>query len=122
MKRQKYYYLAVTNDVFEFPLISAESYEELSNFLCRSKMFLKKAFERKAKDNLLNCRYIRVPIEEEGNKYQEKGFADRKDYLNWLAFKYEVSKETVNVFANMYGENEDFNKLIVMLENISKTK
>ena len=54
----------------------------------------------------------------EENIYQENGYADRDDYLNCLSEDYGVSIEDVYSFAEMLGENEDFDGLVSALEDI----
>jgi nucleoside-diphosphate-sugar epimerase len=120
MKKQKFYYLAVTNDEYEFPLVSAETYDELAKFMNRSVIFLKKAFDRCSTDRECKCKYIRVPIEDENSIYQQKGYASREDYLNYLAQSYGLSKVLVETLAKSLGEKEDFNQLIIMLKEIKK--
>lgn len=51
------------------------------------------------------------------NIYQENGYADRNDYLNCLAEDYGVPLEDVYSFAEMLGENEDFDGLVSTLED-----
>ena len=50
------------------------------------------------------------------NIYQENGYADRDDYLNRLSEDYGVSIEDVYSLAEMLGENEDFDGLVVLLK------
>ena len=50
------------------------------------------------------------------NIYQENGYADRGDYLNCLSEDYSVSIEDVYSLAEMLGENEDFDGLVVILK------
>lgn len=122
MKKKKYLYLAVTDDKWEFPLCVGENCLALSKWSGRTLEAIYTAISKKRLDQVYKCRYIRVPIEEEENVYQEKGFADRNDYLNHLSIKYGVAKETVNVFAKNFGEDEDFGQLVIILRDISKTK
>jgi hypothetical protein len=51
------------------------------------------------------------------NIYQENGYKDRTDYLNCLAEDYGVPLEVVYTIADIYGETEDFDGLIVALED-----
>ena len=48
------------------------------------------------------------------NIYQENGYADRDDYLNRLSEDYGVSIEDVYELAEILGENEDFDGLVVL--------
>ena len=50
------------------------------------------------------------------NIYQENGYADRDDYLNRLSEDYGVAIEDVYSLAEMLGENEDFDGLVVLLK------
>ena len=50
------------------------------------------------------------------NIYQKNGYADRDDYLNRLSEDYGVSIEDVYELAEMLGENEDFDGLVVLLK------
>jgi hypothetical protein len=43
---------------------------------------------------------------------------ERKEYLNGLAEDFGVSKQTVYALASMLGPDEDFDGLIVALEDI----
>ena len=51
------------------------------------------------------------------NIYQENGYADRDDYLNFLSEDYGVSIEDVYSLAKMLGEDEDFDGLVSALED-----
>ena len=51
------------------------------------------------------------------NIYQEKGYKDRKDYLESLAENFGMEYESVAVLADTLGELEDFDGLIVVLED-----
>ena len=50
------------------------------------------------------------------NIYRENGYADRNDYLNCLSEDYGVSIEDVYDLAEILGENEDFDGLVVLLK------
>lgn len=50
------------------------------------------------------------------NIYQENGYADRGDYLNCLSEDYSVSIDDVYSLAEILGENEDFDGLVVLLK------
>ena len=60
MCREKFYYVAVTPDKYEFPLFVADNYKELSNWSGVSVSCLKMAVHRGSVDKKLNCKYIRV--------------------------------------------------------------
>ena len=51
------------------------------------------------------------------NIYQQKGYSDRKDYLESLADEYGVDIDSVRVIADMYGHSEDFDGLVTALED-----
>lgn len=50
------------------------------------------------------------------NIYQQNGYTDRDDYLNCLSEDYSVSIEDVYDLAEILGENEDFDGLVVLLK------
>lgn len=52
------------------------------------------------------------------NIYKDRGFADRKAYLDDLAVEYSVDNQTVYVLADMLGPSEDFDGLINALEDM----
>ena len=56
------------------------------------------------------------------NIYVRKGYKDRKDYLKCLAEDYGVSYMTVFSLASMLGENEDFDGLILELDDMAELK
>lgn len=51
--------------------------------------------------------------------YQEQGFEDRRDYLQSLAEDFGLSYEDVVLVADTLGENEDFDGLVVGLEDLA---
>lgn len=51
------------------------------------------------------------------NIYQEHGYKNRKDYLLSLAIDYDIEPSIVFTLANLLGESEDFDGLIVALED-----
>lgn len=44
-------------------------------------------------------------------------YSTREDYLDSLAARYDVPKEAVYALAQMLGPNEDFDGLIIALED-----
>lgn len=54
------------------------------------------------------------------NEYQEQGYKNRRDYLNSLAEDFGIDKSTVYMLASMLGESEDFDGLIVALEDAAE--
>lgn len=54
------------------------------------------------------------------NEYQEQGYKNRRDYLNSLAEDFGIDKSTVYMIASMLGESEDFDGLIVALEDAAE--
>lgn len=53
----------------------------------------------------------------ERNIYNEKGYATRKDYLESIADDYGVDKDAVFAIAELLGPSEDFDGLIMMIED-----
>lgn len=51
------------------------------------------------------------------NIYQENGFANRRDYLENLAFDYGMDKNEVFTIASLLGKDEDFDGLVSMLDD-----
>ena len=51
------------------------------------------------------------------NMYTSNGYSNRKDYLNSLADDFGVDIETVNMIADLFGPNEDFDGLVTTLED-----
>lgn len=51
------------------------------------------------------------------NVYTSNGYSNRKDYLNSLADDFGVDIETVNMIADLFGPNEDFDGLVTTLED-----
>ena len=49
--------------------------------------------------------------------YTEKGYADRQDYLRCMSEDYNVDIQTVRMLANLFGPDEDFDGLLVSLED-----
>lgn len=50
--------------------------------------------------------------------YKANGYATRSDYLACLAEDYGLPLETVMVFADTLGPNEDFDGLLSLLEDV----
>lgn len=55
--------------------------------------------------------------EQQKSVYQENGYENRSEYLKSLAQDYGVSYGDVCTIASMYGPSEDFDGLIVALED-----
>lgn len=51
------------------------------------------------------------------NVYEQNGYKDRNDYLQCMAEDYDLDLDLVLVLADTLGENEDFDGLIVALED-----
>lgn len=49
--------------------------------------------------------------------YQQHGYYNRMDYLRCMSEDYGVPFDTVKVLADMLGPNEDFDGLVVELED-----
>lgn len=52
------------------------------------------------------------------NVYQEHGFNNRKEYLESLAEDYDLPLEHVVELAIVLGQNEDFDGLVSMLDDV----
>ena len=50
--------------------------------------------------------------------YIENGYKNRKDYLNSLCEDYGVSPNEVYVLASILGADEDFDGLVIALEDM----
>ena len=51
------------------------------------------------------------------NVYQENGYKDRKDYLKSLAEDFDMDYKDVVMLATTLGESEDFDGLVIALED-----
>lgn len=51
------------------------------------------------------------------NVYEQNGYKDRSDYLEWLAGEYGTDMMVVGSIAEILGESEDFDGLICALED-----
>ncbi len=56
------------------------------------------------------------------NQYHVMGFKDRSDYLTSLVTEYDIPKKAIFCIANILGSNEDFDGLIVALEDYEYIK
>ena len=56
-------------------------------------------------------------IKQVENIHQEQGFLNRDDYIKALAFDYDVDEDKVYELASVCGEEEDFDGLVIMLED-----
>lgn len=54
------------------------------------------------------------------SEYQEQGYKNRREYLDSLAEDFGIDKTTVYMLASMLGESEDFDGLIVALEDAAE--
>lgn len=50
------------------------------------------------------------------NIYVTNGFKDRQDYFKYLSEQYSVDLDIVEMAADLLGENEDFDGLVVAME------
>lgn len=57
----------------------------------------------------------RLPL----NVYTEKGFNSRAHYLRTLAADYGISLSTVKSLSDLLGPTEDFDGLVIALEDFS---
>ena len=55
--------------------------------------------------------------DEKRSVYEMYGFKNRQDYLQTMAIEYGVDMETVLALADVLGEDEDFDGLVVSLED-----
>ncbi len=55
------------------------------------------------------------------NIYKENGYDSRKEYLESLAVEYEVPYNIVVELASILGPNEDFDGLVISLEDRLKS-
>lgn len=53
------------------------------------------------------------------NVYERKGYATRNDYLAALAEDYDVPLSKVRLLADFLGPNEDFDGLVVHVEELT---
>ncbi len=60
MKKNKYWFLAISNDEFEFPLYVAENINELAKKFNRTNLSIRCSICRKQVDIKNNCRYVKV--------------------------------------------------------------
>ena len=51
------------------------------------------------------------------NRYQEDGYANRKEYLISLADEYGVDVDTVFTLASVLGPSEDFDGLVSTIQD-----
>ena len=117
-EHKKTYIVFYVKDKYELPIISTHSLNEVAHFIGVPYATVKDAIARKQVVRGL-FKILRLSIDE-NNVYCQKGYADRKDYLNWLSDFYKVSYLTVETFAKFLGESEDFNKLVEMIKEIAK--
>jgi hypothetical protein len=54
------------------------------------------------------------------NEYQEQGYKNRREYLDSLAEDFGVNNTTVYMLASMLGASEDFDGLIVAIEDAAE--
>ena len=51
------------------------------------------------------------------NIYQNNGYKNRTEYLQNLAFEYEVPLDVVEMFSDMLGTEEDFDGLVSIIQD-----
>lgn len=56
-------------------------------------------------------------MDQSSNIYKDNGYENRKDYLDYLAESHSVDRHTVYAMASMLGPNEDFDALVVELDD-----
>jgi hypothetical protein len=52
--------------------------------------------------------------------YTDQGFKNRRDYLESLALEYDLPQTTVFALAGVLGSSEDFDGLVVALEDAAE--
>ena len=52
--------------------------------------------------------------------YTDRGCADRREYLVMLAEDYDIDLESVHLLARLLGPEEDFDGLLVALEDATE--
>ena len=53
------------------------------------------------------------------NIWQENGYTSRKDYLQQLAAEYDVDYQSVACVAALLGSSEDFDALVIAVEDMA---
>lgn len=67
-----------------------------------------------------NCAYEKKGTPQvRSNIYVDKGFKNRREYLEHLADDYNVEKLDVFAIAEILGPSEDFDRLLTSLEDIA---
>lgn len=122
MKKGKFVYMAVSCDDFSYILCVSDRCKDLSNWSGRSLDSIYTAISRGTYDSRNKCRYIKIRDINNECPYQQRGFADRNDYFNYLSKKNNVSIITIQVFSKMLGIDKDFSSLVEMIESLSKKK
>jgi len=56
-------------------------------------------------------------VKTDNNIYEEHGFKNRNEYLSSLAEEYSVDEHIVFEVADLLGENEDFDGLVMELKD-----
>lgn len=68
---QKSIIQAVTNDIYEFPIIQFDSYKEMAKYLGLSKKHCHCLVSRGTIYRKLNCKFIKISLEELDNEIEE---------------------------------------------------
>lgn len=55
------------------------------------------------------------------NPYLENGYKDRQDYLCCMAEDYGVPLKTVEMLADLLDPNEDFDGLVISLQELHRS-
>ena len=58
----------------------------------------------------------------EKNIYHERGYKDRKDYLNSLAEEFDIDRSIVYAAADILGPEEDWDGLVSNLEDYAESQ
>jgi hypothetical protein len=54
----------------------------------------------------------------DNSAYIDNGYADREHYLRCMADDYNIPYKKVKQMANIFGEEEDFDALIIALDDL----
>jgi hypothetical protein len=60
---------------------------------------------------------MKLKEDNDNSRYVNNGYKDREDYLTTLADDYGIDTMVVNELAGMLGESEDFDGLVIELED-----
>lgn len=58
----------------------------------------------------------------EDDIYQERGYKNRRDYLNSLAEEYDIDRSIVYSLAQLLGPSEDWDGLVTSLQDYAESE